>query len=99
MSDNGRIAHLRSRIDEIDTVLIDLLGQRARLSAQVQQARIADHGRRLAHGRESEVRGHFRDRLGAAGEGVAVAVLRLCRGHESASTQGAAARDIPKGAR
>ncbi|TDT25914.1 chorismate mutase [Streptomyces sp. BK208] len=76
----AQISALRLRIDELDTVVIGLLQQRARLSAEVQRTRVADQGSSLAPDREQAVRRHFQSGLGARGEDVADAVLLLCRG-------------------
>ncbi|MFJ7768072.1 chorismate mutase [Streptomyces sp. NPDC097107] len=79
-SREAHISALRLRIDELDTVLIGLLQQRARLSAEVQRTRVAHDGPPLAPAREDAVRFHFRSGLGARGGEVADAVLSLCRG-------------------
>lgn len=47
-SGEGDISALRLRIDELDTVVIGLLQQRARLSAEVQRTRLAHQGPSLA---------------------------------------------------
>lgn len=86
----ARITSLRQRIDEIDTVLIDLLQQRARLSAEVQRTRVAHDGPPLDPGREKSVRGRFHHQLGQRGGEMADAVLYLCRGMPSAAPAGAA---------
>ncbi|MEU5117151.1 chorismate mutase [Streptomyces longwoodensis] len=84
MLDKMPISQLRACIDKVDSMLIFLLSQRARLSARVQETRLAGKGPRVDYRREGEVCRRFRDRLGEGGEGVAEAVLRLCRGNESA---------------
>ncbi|MBQ0866862.1 chorismate mutase [Streptomyces smyrnaeus] len=77
----ARVAELRRSIDEIDSAVIELLRRRAQLSRQVQKARIAQRGARIAPAREDRVREHFRSNLlGTRGEQVAGAVLLLCRG-------------------
>ena len=88
-SREAHILALRMRIDELDTVLIGLLQQRARLSAEVQCTRMAHNGPPLAPGREEVVRIHFRSGLGARGSDVADAVLSLCRGGPDPSRSGA----------
>jgi chorismate mutase len=50
------------------------------VSEQVQQARQADGGPRVAHARENEVVGRWRTALGRPGGAIALALLELGRG-------------------
>lgn len=74
------IPQLRGRIDELDTQIMQLIGERARLSAQVQAHRLAGGGVRLALDRERAILHSYRAALGEAGTAVGEAILRLCRG-------------------
>ncbi|MCD0481922.1 chorismate mutase [Streptacidiphilus sp. ASG 303] len=74
------IAAARSRIDDLDARIIDLVRQRRAASAEVQAARIAAGGPRLALTRELQVMERFRAGLGDPGAEVARLLLELCRG-------------------
>lgn len=74
------IPGLRERIDELDEQIIRLVGDRAALSAQVQEHRIAAGGVRLALDRERAILAGYRGALGESGTALGQAVLRLCRG-------------------
>ena len=80
MSTTELIPSLRGRIDELDTQIIALVEQRAHLSKQVQQQRIAGGGLRLELGREREILATYSGALGESGTALADAVLRTCRG-------------------
>jgi chorismate mutase len=71
---------LRTQIDAIDAGIARLVAERARLSARVQSARIADGGVRVELGRERMVLEGYRQSLGDEGVPLGNAVLRLCRG-------------------
>lgn len=74
------IPDLRARIDQLDVQILQLVGQRAELSDQVQSHRIATGGVRLALGREQAILRTYREALGEPGTALGAAVLRLCRG-------------------
>jgi chorismate mutase len=74
------IALLRARIDALDEGIIRLVAERARLSRQVQSARIAAGGVRLELDRERRVLDSYRGGLGDGGGSIGDAVLRTCRG-------------------
>ncbi|HEX5496275.1 MAG TPA: chorismate mutase [Mycobacteriales bacterium] len=71
---------LRSQIDALDTAIVRLIRERARLSGRIQAARIAAGGVRVELGRERIVLDSYRKGLGENGTGLADAVLRACRG-------------------
>lgn len=70
----------RERIDALDAELIELIGRRAAVSAEIQSARLAEGGRRLDLRRETEVIGRYARSLGRPGTAVAMALLELGRG-------------------
>ena len=74
------IRAMRQRIDEIDQALIALWQERARLSQQVGQTRLASGGTRLVLSREREILDRFRTPLGADGTQLALLLLRAGRG-------------------
>lgn len=74
------VGSLRQEIDALDRDIIELLRNRARLSAHVQRERVDAGGVRLALGRELQVVETYRESLGVAGGSIADAVLRFCRG-------------------
>ncbi|HEV2088811.1 MAG TPA: chorismate mutase [Cryptosporangiaceae bacterium] len=78
--DTDPIAPLRGRIDAIDTELIQLWQERARLSRQVGTTRIAAGGTRLVLAREQQIVDTFRAALGAEGAQLAMLLLRAGRG-------------------
>jgi chorismate mutase len=75
-----QIAALRSRIDEIDALLISLWQERAALSQQVGATRLAAGGTRLVLSREREILDRFRTALGADGTQLGLLILRAGRG-------------------
>jgi len=79
-SPRSEIDALRERIDALDGQLLALVEERCRVSAQIQQARMATGGPRVVHAREAEVLARWRDRLGTPGGRVALALLELGRG-------------------
>ncbi|MCW2573296.1 MAG: chorismate mutase [Frankiales bacterium] len=70
----------RRQIDEIDAQLISLITERSRLSACVQQARLAGGGSRISHSREVDVVKRWRSALGGVGGQLALSLLELGRG-------------------
>jgi chorismate mutase len=74
------IAEARGRIDDLDAGIIGLVRERMAVSAEVQAARIAVGGPRLALSRELEILARYRTDLGPLGTDVAMHLLELCRG-------------------
>ncbi len=74
------IAALRRRLDEIDQKLIELWRERAAISHEVGQTRVAAGGTRLVLAREQEILSRFREALGADGAQLALLILRAGRG-------------------
>ncbi|MFD3546475.1 chorismate mutase [Streptomyces sp. NPDC058655] len=77
----------RSRIDEIDGRIIELIEQRIALSAQVQATRKSTGGPHLALSREAQIISRYRTSLGRLGTDVAMLLLRLSRGSTTGSKQ------------
>lgn len=75
-----QILAIRARIDEIDAALISLWKERAALSKQVGETRVASGGTRLVLSREREILDRFRSALGADGTQLALLLLRAGRG-------------------
>lgn len=71
---------LRAEIDRLDVELLALIEQRRRVSAQIQQLRMAEGGPRVVHSREAEVIGRWKAALGGSGTRIAQALLDLSRG-------------------
>jgi chorismate mutase len=71
---------LRGQIDAIDAAIINLVAERARLSARIQTARINGGGARVELGRERVILDAYRTALGHNGPHLADAVLQVCRG-------------------
>jgi chorismate mutase len=76
----AHISDLRARIDEIDDTLISLWLERAAISREVGQTRVAAGGTRLVLSREQEILDRFRTALGADGAQLALLILRAGRG-------------------
>jgi chorismate mutase len=74
------ITALRRRLDEIDQKLIELWRERAAISHEVGQTRVAAGGTRLVLAREQEILNRFREALGADGTQLALLILRAGRG-------------------
>lgn len=74
------VAGGRERMDAIDAQLIELIGRRVAVSAEIQAARMTSGGRRLDLRRETEVIGRYTRELGRPGTAVALALLELGRG-------------------
>lgn len=77
------VIRYRSRIDEIDRQLIELIRERIAASGKVQAARMSTGGPHLSLSRETQVIGRYRAALGRLGTDVAVLLLRLSRGTTS----------------
>jgi chorismate mutase len=74
------VADGRAMLDDIDSRLMQLLGERRAVSKQVQQLRVADGGSRVEHSRENAIIRRWADTLGDGGAELALAVLAHCRG-------------------
>jgi chorismate mutase len=74
------VAAGRARIDELDAEIVALALRRAAVSQEIQTARRALGGGRIAHSRELEIVAHYTDALGRPGTAVALALLEMCRG-------------------
>lgn len=74
------IAMLRGQIDALDAAIVNLVAERARLSARIQTARMNGGGTRVQLGRERVILDAYRQGLGAHGPHLADAVLQVCRG-------------------
>lgn len=70
----------RARIDDLDGRILALVQERMATSAEIQAARIAAGGTRVALSREMEILARYRSALGPQGTEVAMQVLQLCRG-------------------
>ena len=79
------IEQARARIDALDDELIRLVRERAALSREIQQERIAAGESRIAHQREGEVLDRWYAALDRPGVSVARALLELSRGPSLAS--------------
>lgn len=78
--DPTAIATWRGQIDALDTAIVRLVAERARLSQRIQSARVNAGGARVELGRERAILGRYRNRLGSEGNALGEAVLRVCRG-------------------
>ncbi|MFE4869782.1 chorismate mutase [Streptomyces sp. NPDC056682] len=76
----ARIEADRVAIDCLDVRIIDLLAERARISARIQQSRMHSGGPRMVFSREMDILSRYQDGLGADGTQIAMNVLKLCRG-------------------
>jgi chorismate mutase len=74
------IAGARSRIDALDRQIIGLVRERMATSVEIQTARLAAGGNRVALNREMEILARYRAALGPQGTEVAMQLLELCRG-------------------
>jgi chorismate mutase len=77
---NDLVTALRGQIDDLDAAIARLVAERASVSRQIQQARMAAGGTRVELGRERVIRAGYRDALGPDGAQLADAVLLVCRG-------------------
>jgi chorismate mutase len=77
---DAHISDLRARLDEIDETLISLWLERASISREVGQTRVAAGGTRLVLSREQEILDRYRNALGADGAQLALLILRAGRG-------------------
>jgi chorismate mutase len=71
---------LRRRIDDLDAEIVRLVRERSAVSADVQRARQAAGGPRIAQARENEIVGRWAGELGRPGGTIALALLELGRG-------------------
>jgi len=71
---------LRGQIDALDLAITRLVAERTRLSRRAQQIRISAGGTRVELGRERVIMQSYRAALGADGQNLAEAVLRVGRG-------------------
>jgi len=71
---------LRLQIDALDAQLVELVERRREVSRRIQADRLAAGGPRIVHAREADVVGRWRERLGAPGGRIALALLELGRG-------------------
>lgn len=78
--DAEAISTLRHQIDALDVAITQLISERAQLSRRVQSARMDAGGTRVVLSRERAIHQRYRAALGSAGNAVAEAVLRVCRG-------------------
>ena len=74
------IPTLRAQIDALDTAIVQLVAERARLSTRIQTARMNAGGTRVELGRERVILDAYRAALGAHGPALADAVPQVCRG-------------------
>jgi chorismate mutase len=74
------IALLRGQIDALDSAILNLVGERIRLSQRIQTARMNGGGTRVELGRERVILDAYRAALGPHGPNLADAVLQVCRG-------------------
>jgi chorismate mutase len=70
----------RTLLDDIDSRLMQLLGERRTVSKHVQQLRVQDGGSRVEHSRENAIIRRWAETLGDGGVELALAVLAHCRG-------------------
>ncbi len=75
----AQISLWRARIDEIDAALVALWQERATISQQVGQTRLAAGGTRLSLARERQILDRFRAKLGPDGTQLALLILRAGR--------------------
>lgn len=71
---------LRSQIDALDEVLVQLLRERAAVSHQIQRHRMSSGGARVDLARERDVIANYTAALGVSGAEFATTVLAYCRG-------------------
>ncbi|MDT0346156.1 chorismate mutase [Streptomyces litchfieldiae] len=74
------IADARTRIDDLDARIAELVRERITVSEQIQRTRIAAGGRRVHLSRELEILRRYREALGRPGTQLAMTLLELCRG-------------------
>jgi chorismate mutase len=86
----GAIATARSRIDELDTTIIELVRQRREISLGVQRERIRAGGVRIESAREREIVRRYVAGLGKPGGlTIALGMLDVCRGERPAAAAAA----------
>ncbi|AUS79248.1 chorismate mutase [Actinoalloteichus sp. AHMU CJ021] len=74
------VADLRLEIDRLDAEILRLAQRRAEVSKTIGRARMAAGGPRIVHNREMAVLARYRE-LGPDGRELAMALLRMGRGH------------------
>ncbi len=74
------IATRRERIDALDAEIIQLLQERAAVSREIQQARLASGGPRIQHSREMQVIARYAAAFDRVGTALGMNVLEVCRG-------------------
>lgn len=79
-TDVASVADGRELLDDIDSRLMQLLGERRAVSRQVQALRVQDGGSRVEHSRENAIIRRWAETLGDGGAELALAVLAHCRG-------------------
>jgi len=71
---------LRARIDTDDADIISALRLRLQASREIQRIRTGEGGSTVDAGREDGIRNRYVEAFGPGGDGVATAILQLCRG-------------------
>jgi chorismate mutase len=69
----------RSRIDELDDVIITLVRRRQEISREIQRRRTMAGDSLIAMGREEVVVNRYRTAFGGLGDVLAYDLLRVCR--------------------
>lgn len=85
--DHAPVTPARSRIDDLDAKLIELITERKRISAGIQRDRIATGGVRTDTARELEIFRRYRSAFGTAGSALGSMVLEICRGRLGAERE------------
>lgn len=78
------LEHDRQQIDALDLRLIEILRDRRRVSARIQQRRLSHGGARIAPHREQVVIERYRQGLGPEAVALVRELLSLCRGPAAA---------------
>lgn len=76
---DGRIATMRTEIDDLDHEILRLVRRRSEVSQEIGAARLAAGGTKIVHNREIAVLNHYAQ-LGQEGRDLAMLLLRLGRG-------------------
>ncbi len=79
-STSDAISAGRARIDELDEQIVALVQQRVATSREIQQARLAEGGRRVAHSRELQIVDRYVQAFGEPGARLAMTLLEIARG-------------------
>ncbi|WKD59641.1 chorismate mutase [Corynebacterium caspium] len=77
---DAEIQKYREEINRLDTVIINAIQRRTKVSQAVGRTRMSSGGTRLVHTREVAIINQFRDQLGPEGAQIAIAILSLGRG-------------------